>query len=268
MNKIIIYGLGQVGANLLFSLSSKRNYQLGIIEKDINRKESVLADILPLKNDIVDLDNKDLSDYETLILCVGINNNDRTSFLKESVLMIDKIIKEIINHNFKNNLIIISNPVDILTTYISINYSKNFKNIASTGTILDSIRYKALTNNNINLLGPHGKDAIVFKSRNVDTDKLKIALNMGYAISNNGYHSSYGICKACLILLNYLSKEKENSKIILSIYDKKYNIAFSHYVYFKNGKLYPIEIDNSFYQQNLKQKLDIIQKEYLISIGK
>lgn len=246
MEKIAIYGMGNVGKSLLLSLCLKEKAEIGIIDRDPKKNQALLLDFLPFSNKIVDATESNLSDYTFLFLTVGISlNSNRDIFLKQSKKMIDPVIKDIIERGFKGNLIIVSNPTDVLCSYISRNFRKEFKNVLSTGTIIDSMRLRKNEGKYIKLYGPHGPGAILNNKTFLNKESLDKALEVGCKISEFGFNSSYGICLAALKLYKILTSRFKKA-FIASFYNDLFQVAFSHQLILKRGKVYsrPISCDD------------------------
>lgn len=263
MNKVLIYGMGAVGKNLLLTLCLKEELIIGIYDKNKDVTEATILDFLPFNNTIINATNQTLKDYDDLFLTVGIPYmENRSRFLKESKKMIDCILEDIINRGFKGNLIIISNPTDVLCSYVSEDYMNKFKNIVSTGTIIDTMRLSKITGEKHDLYGPHGHRAILLEDTKVKKEDLVKALDIGYKITNLGVHSAYGICIAAYNLFKTLKSHK-NEIFIASFYNKKLKIAFSHKLLLKNGIVSSVELED-FKLQYFKKSIEVIFKELMI----
>ena len=261
MNKILIYGMGNVGRNLLSVLVTKGYKNIGLCDRKENKITALLLDFLPYEINLHNANNVDLSSYETLFLTVGSEyKNDRKTFLIDSKEMIDTILEDIIQKGFKGNLIIISNPTDVLCSYISIKYKNQFKNIISTGTIIDSMRLKSITKKDVMLFGPHGRGAINYFNVDITPERLNQALSIGYDISDLGFNSAYGIVLAALKLFEILNGD--NCIFVACFYNKKEDIAFSHLLKMENGYVKSINLDeeNNNYS-SLVESISIIKEE-------
>lgn len=266
MSKILIYGMGNVGKNLLSVLVTKGYSDIGICDRNEDKITALLLDFLPYEINLHNANNVDLSSYETLFLTVGsVYKSDRKTFLIDSKKMIDSILEDITKRGFKGNLIIISNPTDVLCSYISIKYKNQFKNIISTGTIIDSMRLKSITKKDVTLFGPHGKGAVNYYDVEIKDEELKKALSIGYDISDLGINSSYGIALAALRLFEILKADE--CTFVACFYNEKLGISFSHLLRIKNGivesiglneeyKNYPLLIDSI---QIIKEELEALR---------
>lgn len=260
MRKILIYGLGNVGRNLLFYLSQNEKMEIGIISSDEAKCKAMILDLLPFTNNIKNVSKSDLSSFETLIVTAGIKDeSNRLIFIKNSKAMIDNILTDVYKRGFKGNVIIVSNPTDVLSTYAYINHHDNFKNILSTGTLIDSLRLKMISGRDIKLYGLHGKDCVSY-FEDVNLDNLNEALDIGYEIQKLGFNSSFGIVLAIYKLMNYLDGDY-NDSFIASIYNSKYNASFSHDLVIEDGIVKSLLIDE-------ENKNFIKLKEYINKVIK
>ncbi len=261
MKKILIYGMGNVGKNLLFYLSRDKDLEIGIIDRNKERCKAIVLDFLPFETKVIDATVGSLADYELLFVTAGIKDeSNRKLYIKDSKEMLDGIFSNVILRGFKGNVIIISNPTDVLSTYAFQNYHNDFKNILSTGTIIDSLRLKALTNKEIKLYGLHGKDCVSYFDE-VNEDDLKEALDVGYEIQKLGFNSSFGISLAAKRLMDYLDGKYVES-FVASKYNTIYNSSFSHDLVLDEGVVKSVSIDETnpnFLE--LKKYIEIVIKE-------
>ena len=145
MKKILIYGLGNVGRNLAFYLAFDNEYEIGLISRSESKCRALILDLLPISNNVVDAGSIDLSSYDFLFVTAGISDEkNRVNFIINSKKMINDILLDVKSRGFSGNVIIISNPTDVLATYAYQKYHNDFKNILSTGTIIDSLRLKMI----------------------------------------------------------------------------------------------------------------------------
>ena len=178
MRKVAIVGCGRSGSAVSFALM-----QSGLVS------EMVLIDSLAGKADRVALDlaygisfvkpmriyaggYDDLADAGMIILAAGepkLKTDTRMEFIRKNVNVLETIIPEIAKRNTEGILLIVTNPVDILTysalKYIEIPESR----IMGIGTILDTARIKYLLgkklsvdsrNVHVFVIGEHGRSEV------------------------------------------------------------------------------------------------------------
>src|SRR3989338_4578012 len=153
-NKVTIIGAGMVGSTAAYSLiASDVTEEIALV--DINKKF--------LKSQVMDLqhsvpiwgytnvkvgDYSDIKDSKVVVFCAGASQ--KTSFQNrlELVKINSKILKDALPKIFKANpkviLVIVTNPVDILTHLAIKMFPKYKKQIIGSGTILDSARFRFL----------------------------------------------------------------------------------------------------------------------------
>ena len=272
MKKIIIIGLGSVGSCLanLFINKEIEVDKIAILEKDNLIAKPVMLDLssqlseVKYVNEIVDANNEDLSNYDVAFYCFSANAClSRKDYIQESVKICKNVTQKLIDQHFAGNIIIVSNPIDVLTTYVSKNYKDKFKNIVSTGTMLDTMRLKSLLKENdktIDLYGLHGNKAVVYNSDiSIDESCLSEALNMGETISKDGYHSCFGVALCAVKLFNFLYS---NNEIVAGMYNNEYDVSFSHLLSNDKGRIIskPIDKKNKNFNK-LKESIDFLKEE-------
>ncbi|WP_187648488.1 malate dehydrogenase [Nitrosophilus labii] len=108
-----------------------------------------LSDATPLLRGTMEFvatdDYNDLSNCEIIVITAGIKQKkgqNRLELLGENYKIVKNIIENLDRVNLEAKIIIVTNPVDILTK-IAIKISKRDKNyIFGSGTVLDSIRFR------------------------------------------------------------------------------------------------------------------------------
>ncbi len=181
--KIGIIGLGNVGASIAFILASSPYFnEIVLIDNNIEKAKGEALDIShglsfnkPVK--VYQGDYDDLIDSKIIIITAGANQKEdetRLDLVFKNVKIYQEIIKEIAKRNYEGMLLIVSNPVDILT-YITLKLG-NFKvnKVIGSGTLLDTSRLKYNLGEHLNvdprfidafIVGEHGDSEIVLWSR-------------------------------------------------------------------------------------------------------
>lgn len=149
--KVVIIGAGFVGSASAFSLMESGLFtEIVMIDADRQRAEGEALDIShgipfsrPMKIYAGDYD--DIIDAAIIIITAGANQQpgeSRLDLVKKNIGIFKTIIPEISKRNFKGILLIVSNPVDILT-YAAIKLSGLPENrVIGSGTVLDTARLK------------------------------------------------------------------------------------------------------------------------------
>lgn len=186
VRKAVIIGCGFVGAASAFSLMQSGMFsELVLIDADKNKAEGEALDIShglpfakPMKIYAGDYD--DIKSASIVIITAGANQKEgetRLDLVKKNISIFKSIIPEIKKRNYNGILLIVANPVDILTT-VAIKLSGLPENkVLGSGTVLDTARLKYLLGEHLNvdsrsvhafIIGEHGDSEIAaWSSANV-----------------------------------------------------------------------------------------------------
>lgn len=184
--KCAIIGCGNVGATTAFALMQSELFS-EILLIDINKKKAIgeamdLEHSLPFLSpmSIRAADYSDLSECALIIITAGANQKpgqSRTDLVSQNIRVFESIVGEIIKYNTEAILLVVTNPVDVLT-YATLKISGFPKNrVIGSGTVLDSARLKQLVSNHFSvdsrnvhtfIIGEHGDSELaVFSSANI-----------------------------------------------------------------------------------------------------
>ncbi len=217
IQKCAIVGCGFVGATTAYTLMQSKLFS-EIVLIDINHKKaegeaSDLNHCLPFvaPMEIYAGDYSDISDAALIIITAGANQKPgetRLDLVKNNARVFRSIIDNITKYNSEGILLVVTNPVDILTG-ISLKLSGFPKNrVLGSGTVLDTARLKYLVGRyfgvdfrNVHsfIIGEHGDSELaVWSSANISGIDL------------------YHFCKSChtgcnMCDLNELFAEARNS---------------------------------------------------------
>ncbi len=149
--KIAIIGCGFVGAACAFALMQSGMFsEMVLIDVDKNRAEGEAMDIshgVPFSKPakIYAGDYEDLKDAAITVITAGANqkpDETRLDLVYKNVKIFQSIIPRITEQDYKGILLIVSNPVDILT-YVAAKLSGYTENrVLGSGTVLDTARLK------------------------------------------------------------------------------------------------------------------------------
>ncbi len=197
-NKISIIGAGFVGATTAYTLMlSGLVSELVLVDVNKDKAEGEAMDlshgmpfIRPVK--VSAGDYEDCADSSIVIITAGANQKPRETridLVKKNTEVFKTIIPELIKYCQESILLVVTNPVDILT-YVTYKLSGfNKTKVIGSGTVLDTSRFKSL-------LGDHvGVDA-----RNVHTYVLgehgdtEVAT---WSITNIAGMSMEAFCETC-----------------------------------------------------------------------
>lgn len=177
--KITIIGDGTVGSSLAFSLL-KESFLSEIAIIDYN-KQKAEGDVLDLAQGLPFVtpkiikvgDYKDVLDSHVVVITAGVSQKEgetRIELLKRNLLVFDSIINSLRPFIHEHLIVlVVSNPVDILTYYTYKKLPLPAKQIIGSGTVLDTARLKSLLaeeydidSRNIHtyVLGEHGDSEV------------------------------------------------------------------------------------------------------------
>ena len=184
--KAAIVGCGFVGSATAFCLMQSGLFsEMVLIDADHDKAEGEALDIahgIPFVGhvNIYAGGYDDIVDAAIVIVTAGANqkpDETRLDLVHKNVGIYKSIIPEIANRNYQGILLIVSNPVDILT-YVACKLSNMPENrVIGSGTVLDSARLKYKLGEHLNvdsksvhafIIGEHGDSEIAaWSSANV-----------------------------------------------------------------------------------------------------
>lgn len=186
MQKAVMIGCGFVGSASVFALMQSGLFsEIALIDANPEKAEGEAMDIshgIPFARQmkIYAGDYDDVRDAGIVIVTAGANQQPgetRLDLVNKNVGIFKKIIPEIANRGFEGILLIVANPVDILTK-VAIKLSGFPENrVIGSGTVLDTARLKYRLSEHLGvdsksihafIVGEHGDSEIaVFSSANV-----------------------------------------------------------------------------------------------------
>ena len=186
VRKVVMIGCGFVGAACSFAIMQSGLFsEMVLIDADKSKAEGEALDIShgvpfakPIKIYAGDYD--DIKDASLVIITAGANQKPgetRLDLVKKNISIFKSIIPEIKKRAFNGVLLIVANPVDILTT-VALKLSGLPENkVIGSGTVLDTARLKYELGNHLNvdsrsvhafIIGEHGDSEIAaWSSANV-----------------------------------------------------------------------------------------------------
>ena len=182
--KISIIGAGMVGSTAAFALMlSDLSLEIALIDIDKKKALGDAADMmhgsafLP-SSEIFAGDYTDCGDSQIIIITAGVQqkpNESRLDIVSRNREIFRQIVGEIVkNCSHEPIILVVTNPVDILTylTYELSGFAKN--RIIGSGTLLDSSRFKYLIGKQTNvdpkslhayIIGEHGDSSVAIWSK-------------------------------------------------------------------------------------------------------
>lgn len=181
--KVAIIGAGYVGSSIAYAMAL-RDIAREIVM--INRtKEKVLGEVMDIRHGIPSMgtadvyagDYSDCKNCDLIIICAGRNRmpgESRLDLTKDNVEILRTVIHSIQPHYTRGIILVISNPVDILTYKVSEWMGLPDGMVFGSGNILDSSRfvrtiadYVGLSTGVVNgyIVGEHGDGQVPIWSR-------------------------------------------------------------------------------------------------------
>lgn len=176
--KVAIIGCGFVGASCAFALMQSGMFsEMVLIDVDKSRAEGEAMDIshgtpFAKPSKIYAGDYDDISDAAIIVITAGANqkpDETRLDLVHKNVKIFQSIIPQIKARDCRGILLVVSNPVDILT-YVAAKLSGFTENrVIGSGTVLDTARLKRAVSEHLTvdsrsvhafIIGEHGDSEI------------------------------------------------------------------------------------------------------------
>lgn len=304
IRKAAIIGCGFVGAACAFSLMQSGLFsEIVLIDSDVSKAEGEALDIShgvpfakPMK--IYAGSYSDITNASMVIITAGANQKSgetRLDLVKRNIEIFKSIIGEINKQKYDGILLIISNPVDILTTAALKLSGLDENKVIGSGTVLDTARLKYELGNHLNvdsrsvhafIIGEHGDSEIAaWSSANVsgiplnkfcemrgffnhDESTKKIAENVknsAYEIINRKKATYYGVAMAVKRICEAIIRDEKSILPVSSMMHGEHGIEGISLSYpsivGKDGveTHVPLQL-NDIETDKLKQSADKLQK--------
>ena len=256
LRKVAVIGCGFVGSASAFSLMNSGLFsEIVLIDSDRAKAEGEAMDIshgVPFAREmkIYAGDYDDIVDAAIIIITAGANQKPtetRLDLVHKNVKIFQAIIPEISRRECKGILLIVANPVDILT-YTAIKLSGFQENrVIGSGTVLDTARLKSKLSRHLEvdsrsihafIIGEHGDSEIAaWSSANVsgipinefcemrghyDHEKAKEEIadkvkNSAYEIIERKHATYYGIAMAVKRICEVIIRDEKSIMPISSM---------------------------------------------------
>ena len=149
IQKVAMIGCGFVGATSAFSLMLSGMFsEMVLIDVNREKAEGEAMDLthgLPFSRpmQIYAGDYSDLKDCALIVITAGANqrpDETRLDLVNRNVKIFQSIIPEIVKHNQEAILLVVSNPVDVLTNGSVKQSGFPSNRVIGSGTVLDTAR--------------------------------------------------------------------------------------------------------------------------------
>lgn len=172
--KVVVVGAGDVGSSFAYALAQRGiTEEIAMIDRNQELMKGQVLDLIhgapyyPTVK-IYNGDKSDYADARVIVITAGAKQSpgeSRLDLLKKNVSIIEGIVSEIVEQKSNAILIIVSNPVDVLTYFAWKKSGWPRERVIGSGTVLDSARLRYLISDHCNvdvknvhayIIGEHG----------------------------------------------------------------------------------------------------------------
>ena len=172
--KVVIVGAGDVGSSFAYSLAqSGAAEEIAIVDLNEDLMKGQVLDLVhgapyyPTVK-IYNGSNSDYADARVIVITAGAKQKpgeSRLELLKKNINIIEGIISDIVQQKSEAIVIVVSNPVDVLTYFAWKKSGWPKRRVIGSGTVLDSARLRYLISEHCNvdvknvhayIIGEHG----------------------------------------------------------------------------------------------------------------
>ena len=261
MNTCAIIGCGDVGASIGYTIIHGGLFSK-LILIDLNHDKAVgeamdMSHAVPFAKpvQVVAGSYKDLADCSVIVITAGANqkpDETRIDLVSRNTKIMESIIDQITAYNTDAILLVVSNPVDIMT-YVALKRS-NFpkERVIGSGTVLDTARLKYLLAQKLTIdsrnvhafvIGEHGDSELpVFSSANISgidfvdfwrahdktaqdmEDIFDDVRNSAYDIIKRKGSTYYGIAAAVERILQAIMRDENSVLTVSSLVEGSYQL--------------------------------------------
>ncbi|NCB20360.1 MAG: L-lactate dehydrogenase [Clostridia bacterium] len=257
-NKVTIIGAGMVGSTTAFGLVAA-NFTEEIAIIDINNK-LLKAQVMDLQQSvpfwgythIKEGNYKDVKDSKVVIITCGSAQKEgetRIDLLSKNAKIVKEIMPKIFSENPSAIVIIVTNPVDILTNIAIKMFPKKEQQIFGSGTTLDTARLRFLLGEKMSvnpksvhayIVGEHGdSELVLWSTATVGSTALDLfyklsqkekqiifekAKNSAYAIIAGKQSTYYAIAAALVKLTKSVLFDKKTVYTVSHTADGRFGI--------------------------------------------
>lgn len=303
IRKVAIVGTGEVGATFAFTLmQSGLADKIALIDIKAELAEGHAMDlnhgllyVPPVK--VYAGDYSECEDASIVVITAGASQKPgetRLDLVQKNTAIFQEMIPQIVQYNPKI-LLIVSNPVDVLT-YIALKISGYPMNrVIGSGTVLDSARFRSLLSNHCEvdarnvhayIIGEHGDSEVaVWSQANIagisfdrycptcgkhcsQMDKEQIVQNVknaAYQIIQRKGATNFAVSLALLRIVGSILRDEQSVLTVSALIDNYYDISdvclSVPAIVNRNGlsKILPIRL-NEQERQQLQSSAEVLKK--------
>ncbi|MBC7875561.1 MAG: L-lactate dehydrogenase [Anaerolineales bacterium] len=263
--KVVIVGTGAVGTSFAYALAQKGLAdEISLIDANLDLAKGQVLDLahgLPYYSPVqIHVGQKqDYADASIIVITAGAKQGPgetRLDLLQKNAALVESVVDEIVSENSQAILLIVTNPVDILT-YVALKRSGWPKSrVIGSGTVLDSARFRYLISQHCNVdvgnvhayvLGEHGDSELAAWSMTnvagVPIDKYSSMYNnpeqwpahrerIAREVKESAYHiinykgaTYYGIGMALVRIAGAILQDQHSVLTVSTFLDGEYGIS-------------------------------------------
>lgn len=258
-NKVTIIGAGMVGSTVAYSLVMQDIVdEIALIDLNEDLVKSQVMDLehsVPFvgRTDIKVGTYDDCSDSDVTVITCGAAQKpgeSRLDLVQKNAAIIKNVVPAVFEKNPNTILVMVTNPVDVLTNLAISLFPDKKDRIMGTGTILDSARFRHLIGKNLDIdsksihayiLGEHGDSEFpVWSTATIGNMKLgtcnrisnkekedifEEAKNAAYTIIEGKQSTYYAIGAGCAHLIRSIVRDKKSVLPVSHLMEGAYDIT-------------------------------------------
>jgi L-lactate dehydrogenase len=263
--KVAIIGTGYVGATIAYTLVVSRIAREVVLIEQESQAEKCSAEVLDIRHGIPFMGSSnvyfgrysDIVDCDLIIMTAGRNrrpNETRLDMAKENLVTAETVAGEIKRHYNRGVVLVVANPVDIITMKMTEWLELPKGRVFGTGCILDCSRlttvladFVKLSPENVSatVVGEHGESQVVVWSKvhiagipiedYCRTEHIAFGeaekhsleqqvIRMGSAIIQGKKRTHYGIAICVSYLANAIINQNNIVASVTSVFDGEYGL--------------------------------------------
>lgn len=227
-------GVGKVGSAAVFNLlKNEKITEISLIDIIPDKLEGEYLDLLHATKGLgIDIklvysENYDIvKDSHLVIITGGFPRKDEDSRLdlaQRNIKIIRDIIEKIKEQEKDCLILVVTNPVDILTYYALKFSGFDRKKVFGMGTILDSYRLEVVEPNVKTILGEHG-NSMVFVPDGISEDSKVYAKKISKRIIETKGGTWWGPAIAIADIVDSIVNDKKDVKLVSTLLKGEYEI--------------------------------------------
>lgn len=305
-SKVVIIGSGFVGSSIAYA-ALIRGLCTELVLIDVNR-EKAEGEVMDLSHGLPFVSPVEIraggyeecSGAEIIVITAGANQKPgetRLQLAQQNAKILQSILKEIVKFEKNAILIIVSNPVDVLTTLARHTVDLPAERIIGSGTVLDTARFRYALSQRCNIsssnihayvVGEHGdSEVLLFSSASIAGSPLDLQCRncqgtcerdwqeqvtaevrrAAYEIINRKGATYYGIGLSCAQILQSILRDEQKVLTVSSLLNDRYaefGVSLSiPSLLGRNGIVRRLEMSmNSVEQELFERSVQTLQTSY------